>query len=387
MKMDTNVLKIVVINNLLEIIDDSSSSDEELFAITANTRYKRKEATPRIENYVENVVHLYGDSQFQSHFRMQRRTFEVILELIADKIRERTVKPGRPAIPAEKQLLITLWVLGTPDSYRSVCDRFGVGKATAIVCVRNVVRILYNYSHSFIMWPTTEKITASVAAFKNMSGFPGVIGAIDGTHISITAPKEHPEAYVNRKGIHSIQLQGVCDEKGMFIHCYAGYPGAVHDQRVFMKSEVAEYLKSAAKFPGDVHLLGDAAYMLHTHMMVPYKDNGHLTRAQKNYNYCHSSTRMVIERSFGLLKGRMRRLLDNLPMIRTDLIPQYIIACCVIHNICLLKNDQFQPLALHTSDKNNTQCGVNGNVDTNEKALAKQKRDAIAAALPTREDI
>ncbi|KAB0803154.1 hypothetical protein PPYR_00124, partial [Photinus pyralis] len=91
--------------------------------------------------------------------------------------------------------------------------------------------------------------------------------------------------------------------------------------------------------------------------------------------------------SFGLLKGRMRRLLDNLPMIRTDLIPQYIIACCVIHNICLLKNDQFQPLALHTSDKNNTQCGVNGNVDTNEKALAKQKRDAIAAALPTREDI
>lgn len=26
-------------------------------------------------------------------------------------------------------------------------------------------------------------------------------------------------------------------------------------------------------------------------------------------------------------------------MQRTDLIPKYIIACCILHNICLLKND------------------------------------------------
>jgi len=29
----------------------------------------------------------------------------------------------------------------------------------------------------------------------------------------------------------------------------------------------------------------------------------------------------------------------TLPMYRTDLIPKYIIACCILHNICLLKND------------------------------------------------
>jgi len=42
---------------------------------------------------------------------------------------------------------------------------------------------------------------------KNRYGFPKVIGAIDGTHIKITAPKVNPESYVNRKGFHSIQLQ------------------------------------------------------------------------------------------------------------------------------------------------------------------------------------
>ena len=35
------------------------------------------------------------------------------------------------------------------------------------------------------------------AAFEG--GFPGVIGLIDGTHVSIRAPIEEPDAYINRK--------------------------------------------------------------------------------------------------------------------------------------------------------------------------------------------
>lgn len=42
---------------------------------------------------------------------------------------------------------------------------------------------------------------------KNRHTFPKVIGATDGTHIKIDAPKSNPDCYVNRKGYHSIQLQ------------------------------------------------------------------------------------------------------------------------------------------------------------------------------------
>ncbi|TGZ57063.1 Nuclease harbi1 [Temnothorax longispinosus] len=44
--------------------------------------------------------------------------------------------------------------------------------------------------------------------------------------------------------------------------------------------------------------------------------------------------RQVIERAFALLKGRWRRL-KYLDMNRDDVIPFTIIACCVLHNICL----------------------------------------------------
>lgn len=38
-------------------------------------------------------------------------------------------------------------------------------------------------------------------------GFPGVVGVIDGTHVSIRAPMEEPDAYINRKKFYSIQVQ------------------------------------------------------------------------------------------------------------------------------------------------------------------------------------
>lgn len=63
-----------------------------------------------------------------------------------------------------------------------------------------------------------------------------------------------------------------------------------------------------------------------------------LTYAQMRYNTCLSQARMIVERTIGLLKERFRSLLDTLPMRRTDLIPKYVVACCILHNICLIHN-------------------------------------------------
>ena len=40
-----------------------------------------------------------------------------------------------------------------------------------------------------------------MSKFEDISGFPGVIGAIDGTRISITPPGENEADFVNRKKI------------------------------------------------------------------------------------------------------------------------------------------------------------------------------------------
>lgn len=131
---------------------------------------------------------------------------------------------------------------------------------------------------------------------------------------------------------------------------YAGQVGSVHDKRVFRLSGF-ENMCTDENFPENSHILGDAAYSIQKYVMVPFKDNGHLTRAQITYNTTLSQARMMVERTIGLLKGRFRSLLDILPMRRTDLIPKYICACCVLHNICLIRNDWIDiPIIVHTDE-------------------------------------
>lgn len=70
-----------------------------------------------------------------------------------------------------------------------------------------MVKALYDLAPVFIKWPSDNNINEVWTGFEAISGFPKIIGAIDGTHINIQAPRVQPASYVNRKGHHSIQLQ------------------------------------------------------------------------------------------------------------------------------------------------------------------------------------
>lgn len=131
-------------------------------------------------------------------------------------------------------------------------------------------------------------------------------------------------------------------------------------------------------FPHNYHLLGDSAYTLQKHVIVPYRDNGHLTVEQEYYNKKLSGARMIVERSIGLFKGRWRLFLDTVPMRRTDLIPYYIMAGCVLHNICLKLGDTFEyPIEIpdvHEADEPLEPSNDN-------KAVGNMKREQICNSL------
>nr|CAI5845138.1 unnamed protein product [Callosobruchus analis] len=82
------------------------------------------------------------------------------------------------------------------------------------------------------------------------------------------------------------------------------------------------------------HLLGDSAYCLREYLMTPYRDCGQLTDQQKKFSRIFSATRVQIESTFGLLRGRWRQLL-HLEFHEVDKITNFIMACCVLHNICI----------------------------------------------------
>ena len=96
--------------------------------------------------------------------------------------------------------------------------------------------ITNNLAQRFIDLPEGNEARNTIQKFEEQRGFPGILGAIDGTHILIQAPLKDPEQYINRKSFHSVQLQVVCDMDMKFIDVFCGFPGSVHDTRVFRNS-------------------------------------------------------------------------------------------------------------------------------------------------------
>ena len=216
----------------------------------------------------------------------------------------------------------------------------------------------------------------------------GVIGAIDGSHIPIKAPKKHHISYINRKGFHSILLQAVSDNNLLFTDCYAGEVGSVHDACMFRRSDLYSQMTSGTTiFPPGSHLIGDPAYPLMTTLLTPYKDDGRLTAQKNQFNRKLSAARSSIERAFALLKCRFRRL-KYMDMTCTSLIPQCIIACCILHNMCIRCGDIVELEEGSDDDDDAVQHPTDGAVHSTSTVSshrqAAAKRDTICHELSSR---
>lgn len=158
---------------------------------------------------------------------------------------------------------MVLWLLATPDCFRSVALRFGVNPGTLYYFYAYMIEALRELGTTFITWPTAAERQGISQAFQRATGFPGVVGCIDCTHVYITAPMEDAAQYVNRHHSHSVNVQTVADNNLLVRSISVGEVGSMNDKRVFRRSKL--YRDLLEKPPGDMlnadeHLVGDGAY-------------------------------------------------------------------------------------------------------------------------------
>lgn len=122
-----------------------------------------------------------------------------------------------------------------------VCGNFiGVHKSTASRRVKLVSHVIATLRLQFIKFPDIENnIKKLKQDFYNIAKFPMVIGAMDCTHIKIKSPGgDNAEAYRNRKGFFSINVQTICDANLKIQDIVARWPGSSHDSTIFNNSEI-----------------------------------------------------------------------------------------------------------------------------------------------------
>ena len=107
------------------------------------------------------------------------------------------------------------------------------------------------------------------------------------------------------------------DHEYIFRDICIGWPGSVHDARVFTNSLIYKEITEnrLLEKEGCCSILGKeipvSAYPIQTWLMKPFSDNGSLSPQQKYFNYRLSHARIVVENAFGRLKARWRRLMKR----------------------------------------------------------------------------
>ncbi|XP_064214207.1 uncharacterized protein LOC135266827 [Tribolium castaneum] len=289
--------------------EDSDVTDEENIVTMMLIKSRKIKKPQRIENYIEATISGYTKQEFQQHFRVTIEAYEQLLQTVGPYLM-RQAATGRSTVQVEKQLLSVIWILVTPDSYRSVGERFGLAKSSLSQCFKRVVKILNAVAPTIIKWPEGMQLQNVERRFHAFARMPHCIGAIDGTYVEIKAPKEDPQSYITRKCNYAFTLQAIAVPSLKFTDAFIGYPGSVSDSRIFKNSDFYNAVNAnmGHYFAEEHYLIGDKAYPNLPWCIAPYINRGNLNAAQVYFNTVHAQTRQVIERSFALLFGRFRRL-------------------------------------------------------------------------------
>ena len=278
----------------------------------------------------------------------------------------------RQSIPVHKRVAVALWRLATGDTYRSTGLQFGIGRCTAMLIKQDFCNAIAKRAKEFIKFPETEQeVLQSIRLFTNKSPFPQVVGAIDGCHIALkTVPVDERIDYFNRKQDYSIMIQGVADASFRFLDICAGYPGSIHDALVLRSSNLHREIEQGNWLNGPTKqissseirplLVGDSAYPLSVWLMKPFKQTRTLSERQLRFNRALSQARVVIEQAYGILKGRWGCLYKAMKE-KTSRVAITILACCVLHNICIEVRDP-SPIYILVGDDDDMDQSVNGDV-------------------------
>ena len=348
--------------------------------------YVKPRSTCWFEEYLFNI---YTPDMFYDILRMRRRTFDRLVHDLRPFIQGQQTHWRRP-IGVEKKVVVTLFKLMHGVAIPLVADKAALGKSTVSEILRQVCSAVSIHFGHLVAWPTARRLVRIVAAFQSKQGFPNCIGAIDGSHIYIAVPSNTIVAadHRNRNKSFSILLQGVVDSKCYFTSINTGPPGSLHDSAHFKSSSLYRKVEdgvmggfnedpmawpSALPFPP--YILADRGYPLLSWCITPFKMGPMgvpLSSEELWFNKKHSSTRMSVERAFGVLKARFKEI-GSKSSLKLEFLPTVVHCCCILHNVLLASKDR-------TLDQILSDCHLPP-MDDND-SLARDEEDAFRPPRP-----
>ena len=205
-----------------------------------------------------NLLGLFNAREFKACLRMDISTFEYLCSTLAPALLKQDTNM-QSAIPVQVKVAVAISRLATGNFLQTIADLYRIGLSTSQLAVTQFTGAIKTILlQKFIRWPSTSTMEQFAREFENLHQIPYVVGAVDGLHIPIVAPRFHVADYYNRKGFYSVLLHGVVSSKCLFWDFDIGWAGSLYNANLWGKTAIGQFCEASKLSP--FALVGDAAY-------------------------------------------------------------------------------------------------------------------------------
>lgn len=276
-----------------------------------------------------NPLSEFEDDELYQRFRFSSQWIQQLVMTLQDDLPVINNERGRP-ISQSIQVMIAIRYLASNAFQNVIADTFNVSQSSVSLIISKFIDALARHKDEFIKFPrSNEEISLNKNYFYSIARMPMCIGLIDGTHIKVCPPAGDEASYLNRKNVHSVNVQVVTGRDGKIIHLDASWPGRTHDSFVLRNSDLFHYLEENSSCG---IILGDSGYPLRNWLFTPYLNPSNTE--QRRYNSAHRKTRVEVEQVFGRWKRRFA-ILHSVIRLPIDKVPKVIICCGILHNMAI----------------------------------------------------
>ena len=185
----------------------------------------------------------YNEEEFLKIFCIPRDLFRSFAAVLKNHraFQKRGLKQ-RKHFSSVLHLLVLLKYMGSEGNAASlltVKQGLGIGKGSVKNYLERAVDAVLSLFNDTVFWPGEEERTEIAVRIREKHHFPKCVGFVDGTHLGLAfKPELDGEDYWTRKQSYAVSAMVVCDDFKRIRYLNLGWPGSVHDQRIYQNSSL-----------------------------------------------------------------------------------------------------------------------------------------------------
>lgn len=340
----------------------SSSTDlqdlEDMLFLQRATANMRKEAWGHVRlDWDHHVKQLQHEGLFENEYGMSLSAHRKLVDILSPSLQRAEYNSRSPEpIKVEHIVAAGLRFLGG-GRVKDQRHLIGCSRKAAYVAVDDFIDAVNSAPELDISFPTTVEewndVNAGWTRKSTDELLYGCVGALDGFFQRTNKPSKKAVSnvlayYSGHYESYGVNCQACVTSDLQFSYFGVVSPGSTNDN---ISYPLADGLKDVIeKLPLGLYMVGDAAYTLTEHLLVPFTGADRLDPAQDAFNYFLSQLRIRVEMAFGRLVNKFR-ILSGKVLGSLNRVSAILTACARLHNFIIREDCPSLPLATSVEEE------------------------------------